>query len=535
MLKVLIADDERNICLMIRKMIPWEDYGMEVAGMAHNGIDAGRLMEEERPDIIISDIRMPGCDGLDLVRKARDMKLQADFIIISGYKYFEYAHTALNLGVEYYLLKPIDRQELEDTLKKIALRREQDTEKEREEEELRRQADYSRRKVREHFLSSIMERRNRVRELDLDSVNREYQCDFTQGSFAAVFTKLDTEIMEQDLSVLLRRMEDCIDREMEGGDVEYINCAVKSGIVTIVNYPYGQTDEIRAEMEKTHARMKQELEKFRGYFVTVGIGGEKETISGVADSVDEAVRAIKCRGKAGLGKVIYYSRLHYRPVPLQTLLDEKHVRGLEKIVETLDSEAFLGEVQGAVKEISSEPMSSPASVYDYLDQVSALVLGALRGMDADAGLTAQLEEDLQKVMDFYADTGQMTYQFSALVGECFEKILEERKNRSQLPIRMAGQYIRDNFSRQISLEEVAEAIHLSPAYLSTLFKKEMGINFSDYLTSCRMEAAKELLKTTDLPIASLANQVGYADPRYFSKTFARTVGLKPSVYRKMFR
>ena len=114
MLKVLIADDEKNICLMIQKLIPWERYGMEVIGLVHTGMDVVRVMGEMRPDIVISDIRMPGYDGLELVQKAHDMDIIADFIIISGYKYFEYAHKALNLGVEHYLLKPIDKKELEE-------------------------------------------------------------------------------------------------------------------------------------------------------------------------------------------------------------------------------------------------------------------------------------------------------------------------------------------------------------------------------------------------------------------------------------
>ncbi len=111
MLKVLIADDEKNICYMIQKLIPWADYGMEIIGLVHNGVDAVRVVEEQRPDIIISDIRMPGYDGLELVQKTHDLGVSADFVIISGYKQFEYAHKALNLGVEHYLLKPIDKKE----------------------------------------------------------------------------------------------------------------------------------------------------------------------------------------------------------------------------------------------------------------------------------------------------------------------------------------------------------------------------------------------------------------------------------------
>ena len=96
-------------------------------------------------------------------------------------------------------------------------------------------------------------------------------------------------------------------------------------------------------------------------------------------------------------------------------------------------------------------------------------------------------------------------------------------------------YINEHYSRAITLEEVAEAIGFSPAYLSTLFKKEIGINFSDYLTSRRMEEAKRLLKENTCSINEIAELVGYSDPKYFSKTFNKVVGLKPSEYRKLYR
>ena len=116
MLKVLLADDEEIICRMLCKLINWEARGMEIVGMAGTGIEAVQMMEQLAPDIVISDVRMPGMDGLQLVEKGKELGLDIDYIIMSGYKHFEYAYTALNLGVIYYLLKPINQTELEETL-----------------------------------------------------------------------------------------------------------------------------------------------------------------------------------------------------------------------------------------------------------------------------------------------------------------------------------------------------------------------------------------------------------------------------------
>lgn len=535
MIKVLIADDEKNICLMIQKLISWADFGMEVVGLANTGVDAVRLMEEKQPEIVISDIRMPGYDGLEVVQKARDLGLSIDFVIISGYKYFEYAHKALTLGVEHYLLKPIDKGELEETLSKILRKRKQDIQKEAEAAEWKEQAKYSRRKIQKHFLSSIMEKNSSLPELDLNHINTEFQCEFEQGCFVAIFAKLDSESRDQDVTGFLHMLEEIIDRDLQESDKEYINSIMKSGVISIVNYRTEIRDNTRIGMEKPLLQMKRELEKFRGYHITVGIGGEKSTLAEIADSIQEAIYAIKCRGKAGLDKMIYFDSLKYQPVPMQEILGDKQIREMEKLVEALDYEAFRGELVKAHGKIKAVPFYTPAAVYEYLEQVSEILETVLKNNQTEEEILRQMEEEIQKILDFYTNLDEMMYRFSDLVRCYFEKIIAEKKNKSQLPIRMAKQYLQENYSRAVSLEDVAEAIGLSPAYLSTMFKKELGINFSDFLISCRMEAAKELLKSSDLPIAGVAERVGYLDSRYFSKTFHKVVGLKPSVYRKLYR
>ena len=534
MLKVLIADDEKNICLMIQKLIPWERYGMEVIGLVHTGMDAVRVMGEMRPDIVISDIRMPGYDGLELVQKAHDMDIIADFIIISGYKYFEYAHKALNLGVEHYLLKPIDKKELEETLEKIIQKRYKAFKKAQEEAELKEQATYSRRKVQQHFLSSIMEQRSNLQHLDMNRVNKEYQCEFEQGYFVAIFAKLDSEVRDQDLSRLLYMMEEIIDYDFQGSDMEYINSVMQSGIITIVNYRTEAQRGVGSDREKTFLRMKHELEKFKGCHITLGRGSEKNYIAEIADSIEEAIYAVKCRSKTGLDKMIYYDRLHYQDVPIREFLDERGCQEIENITEALDYERFLGMLKKTMNYIKDTPFYSPVAVYECLERIFELVLNVLKNNQTDEKMLQQMEEDFQKTLDFYTELEEMTYRFSDLIQQYFGRVIDERKRRNQLPIRMAKQYVQENYSRQVSLEDVAAASNLSSAYLSTMFKKEMGINFSDFLISCRMEAAKKLLKNTDLPISEVAEKVGYTDSRYFSKTFNKVVGLKPSAYRKLY-
>ena len=204
------------------------------------------------------------------------------------------------------------------------------------------------------------------------------------------------------------------------------------------------------------------------------------------------------------------------------------------MIDALDYEALVSDTVKYENLITQTAFYAPVSVYDFLEIVNEKIVQVLKNNQTNSEIVGGFEADAKKIFDFYYDVDDMTYRYGECIKETFQKIIADKKNKSQLPVRQAKLYVMENYSRQVSLEDVADAIHLSPAYLSTIFKKEMGINFSDFLISCRIEAAKELLKTTDLPIADVASQVGYTDSRYFSKTFTKVVGLKPSTYRKLY-
>lgn len=534
MLKVLIADDEKNICLMIQKLVNWESYGMEVIALVHNGLDAMRVIEQQRPQLVISDIRMPGYDGLEIVKRTRQLELDTDFVIISGYKQFEYAHTALNLGVEHYLLKPIDKQELEETLEKLCQKHAINRKKEAEQERLMEQVRDSKRTVRQHFLTDIIKKNGTINTV-LQVQKEETDCyGFEQDRFWAFMVKLDTEDRAQKLDGVLQMAEHMIEYVFQQGKCEYINSRMNSGIITILNYKQEEKSEIRSLIEKCFHKLFQELEKFGGFHVTLGVGGDRQAISETADSIQEAINAVKCRARVGMNKVIYYDQLHYREASVKEILEETR-REMRNMVTVFDYEALRGLATKDLKNIQAIPMCSPVAIYEYIENVTQLVAETLRKNGMDEEVVSQMEENVRHEMDYYVDMDEIVYRSFEVIRLCLEKLFAQRKNRSQRPIRMAREYIQQHYAQQVTLEEVAEAIGLSPAYLSTMFKKEMGISFSDCLISCRIDVARLLLKESDLSIREVAEQVGYMDARYFSKVFNKIVGLKPSVYRKMYR
>lgn len=156
-LKVVIVDDEERICQLIQALINWEEMGLQVEGMAHNGIDACEVVRKVRPDILITDIRMPGCSGLELIEKVKKTCPELEIIVISGYAHFEYAQQAIKFGVGHYLLKPINRAELTETLEKLKQRIRERRESERDKEVLIQKAQKNESHMRSEFVLALFD------------------------------------------------------------------------------------------------------------------------------------------------------------------------------------------------------------------------------------------------------------------------------------------------------------------------------------------------------------------------------------------
>ncbi|WP_099466956.1 response regulator transcription factor [Konateibacter massiliensis] len=533
MYKVLIADDEVNVCMLIKKLVDWEALGLEVIGMVHNGVDAFEYLESEQPDIIISDIRMPGYDGLALVQKSLELQKRPEFIIISGYKYFEYAHRALSMGVEHYLLKPIDKEELEKSLGKIIERIEESRQKDTAEQQLKEEVYTNRRRMNKHFLTSVMQYDGQAKKEE--ELKSEYEYKFNSEGFQAIFAKVDFPVQGiNEVNGLLAIVEDVLDTILKASGYEYINSTMKSGVISVINFDLSQKKQVEDMYNRFLEQLMYEMNKFHQFSITLGVGEIVSGIGAVKVTVNGATEAVKCRLKKGVNRIIYKEQLTYNKVDVKQLLNEGEKIKLINLVEVLDAPALHLFIEEKVSVFQQTPFYSPVSVFDFCETLENQIVEALIKTNADERLIAKLQEGFEIAMDMCWKEELLNRECQKIVFECIEQLIQEKKNKSQLPVRVAKQYIQDNYKEPLMLEDVAAATNLSPAYLSTIFKKELGISFTDYLISCRMEKAKELLKSSEDSIAVIAGEVGYADSRYFSKLFLKVVGLKPSVYRKLY-
>lgn len=296
LLKVVIADDEKRVCLLIQKIIDWESLGYEVAAIANSGTEAYNLIEQYNPDVVITDIRMPGFDGVELIKHTKEQGHHPEFIIISGYKHFEYAHDALKLGVEHYLLKPIDKDELTASLIKIKENYEKLNLKKSEQKDIEQQLQMNKEKIREHFISSIINNEELFNNVDLSSINSQLQIDFRKGIFQSLFLKIDAKRENTaSISEILKMIKDKSEEFLNQQNFEYISRAANSGLIVILNYPENISSKIIQVYRSLFDEVQKTILKFEDYLLTIGIGVPVTEIKYTSFSIKTAVDAIKCR------------------------------------------------------------------------------------------------------------------------------------------------------------------------------------------------------------------------------------------------
>lgn len=535
-LKVLITDDEQMICNLIANILDWEDMGFQIIGMANTGTDAFDIIQKEKPDVVISDIRMPGYDGIQLIQKTAEAGIQVVFVMISGYKQFEYAQNAMKYGVKYYLLKPISEEKLRETMMEIG--RELDVKQQKivEERHLRRQVQEARDKMKRRFLTTVLaanEKDNLESDISRNAVNAEYNTEFKDGEYRAVFVKVD---IRGAVGKSAEYLQDKIEQYVEkfGKDFsESISTYTHSGIVVLFNYKNEDEEEIKRKIEELWTDLDDYVKNFEGFSVVIGVseatGQFKETRKCIVESMD----AVKYRIKNPESKILYYDEFDYQRRPVGTIITPVKRQNYLAKIESGSAEDAAACIDEAVRMIRYEITNySPVMLYDTLIYYVDLLNKTL-----DKAQKEKMEEYFEQWnerIDNERTELKLTEATKAYVTKVIQYVQEEKKDKDIRPVREVKTYLEENYHQEISLNDLADIVSLNASYLSALFKKETGMTYTEYVMFCRLEKAKELLADTGKSIAEIADAVGYHDTRHFSKLFTRNIGLKPSEYRKLY-
>lgn len=292
MRKVLIADDEVKVGQLVKRLIQWDRLGLTCIGLVTDGQTAYEKILSESPDIVITDIRMPVLTGLEMIQKASEQGVKCHFIVVSGYKYFDYAQKALKYGVEDYLLKPIDEDELNRQLQKIVAEEEQREDKQQQVDQIEKKLEDSKYLRHKEFLRQILSQKQE----NIDAANTEFGLQLENKCFRGLTFKLDRDI---DVAENTQQMQFVLRKIMQKAEDAFSACtidliaAVQSNhsVQVLLNYFQTEQENIDNRITDFFNELSDYLENFQHYRITVGVSSEVESFEQISTAIEMSKEA----------------------------------------------------------------------------------------------------------------------------------------------------------------------------------------------------------------------------------------------------
>lgn len=525
-LKVVVADDEQLICGMLCRLIHTEELQVDIVGKAFDGEELFNLIKNLQPDIVVTDISMPNMDGIEVIKQTAQIGLRTKFIVVSGYKQFEYAYTALKYDVVDYLLKPVDEAELNGAISKIAWH-------------IRHNSDGILNSVGNPAKSFFVHegvKEIKANPISIKEVNINYGTNFEMGCFQVILLRIEYSKKPEQTPInansVHKKISSLMMQILSKHCYEMIIANDMDDLIAILNFNETNKNIMPGLFSELLAESKNALSVFEGLFATLCIGSVHKEVFELDQSKDEAILAAWVRMAYGTGRVIYYDKLEMD----QTEGKARKLACIEKNIstafESLDQELFTE----SINQIFAMPREGICSIEvrallkrlpDIFFELHKEKIGTVDNYD-------RVYKDIRYAMRVVTTFYDLKYTIIRMFNSLMEEIDGTINSQYTKHIRLVMEYIRMNYSKPISLEEVADEVGLSSVYLSTIFKKEVDQNFSDYLKEYRLNIAKKMLVDSNLSISEIANNLSFEDARYFSKVFKKSIGIKPTEYRKIY-
>lgn len=493
MFKVILIDDEVLVRVGLKSLINWEKHGYQIIAEASNGQDALTKIKAQKPDIVIIDIKMPVKDGLELIEEVNKLQLQTKFIVLSSYDDFKLVKQALQLGAVDYLLKlELESEQLLNCLNtaRKAIKKQQKSE---------REIDHS----RLHFPSLLELRTSTFKKI----INKQL---VNQNEIKRLFKKLEIDLVESRLYCLVIRLKNIDQVQNNDSQGEQL---FESSVLNIVR-------EIVSDFYPAH------VFSYNWGEIICFFSLEPDQLL----NQQEAVQALQYSFQCPAGQAVYYKDLaKYKTrstskADLKIFID-RFAAGLEK----LNYSDLKDNFKQLTKKLKTENISA-RECYSLCFEILFIIRTKLSGRLADKILTKQANfyQQLLRINNI-ADL----FNWLNSLDQQLQQVLIEQEDNNHL-VTKAKNYIKQNYKKEITLDQLAEKLNVSYGYLSVLFKEKVGLSFSEYLNEVKITAAKQMLTESDCKIYTVAYEVGYNNPYYFSRVFKQKTGLTPRQYRKRY-
>lgn len=505
MYNVLLVDDEKLILEGLKNIIDWEELNLKISDTAENGEEALSKFKQNPADIVITDIMMPKMNGLNLIKEIKAIDNNIKFIILSGYDDFCYTKQAIKLNIENYILKPINEDELIETLKNTILKIES-----------KMMPYYINKKNESIIKENILYRwvLNKIDSYELEERSFLFNTSLNNNFYSVLIIKLQTKLNINNIVKQLNKLS---------FELKYdIFIDFDEDIIVL----YGNKNKL--DLDNNLKKLSQEILKYLinlniNSFIT--IGNIEENFNDIHKSYKTAKKLQDYLIIKGYNNIISYDFYEKINNPkIQEIVDTKEYY---KLILSKDKNKINEYIDNVFSKIISLNENTPENIQNTLIRMIFTLDVISREFNIN------YEENLKRLINEIYNLKTIDNLKEKITQESFnfiDNINSKFKNISPI-IQQIVAYINENYKEELSLKTLGDKFNINPSYLGQIFKKEYGKLFTDYLNQVRNEKAKELLLNTNLKINEIAKMVGYEDASYFYRKFKDYFGLSPNSLR----
>ncbi|MBA2938996.1 response regulator [Paenibacillus sp. CGMCC 1.16610] len=528
MRNLIIADDDVIIRRGLSKTIDWASYGLHLIGAAGNGREALQFAEELKPDIVLSDIRMPHIDGLELAEQLLAKYPDVKIVLMTSYDEFKFAQKALKLKVFDYVLKPFENEVLLETMQRAVAEYQRES-------KVRKQISDSMPLMRQLFWEHLIS--GRFHENELMAEAKFLEINLQAATYLACIIKLDDyhfpKVRNRYGQEMLRYCVSNIIQEMTA-DLEQCHIFHYDGEEIVIAFGVSADTELRKQLiREMMEEVCKNVERYLKTTVTIGVGPIYENPISLRRSYLEAKMILEYRHIVGTNQVLITRDIDLQP-PVETTVLEGWKDELLVRVKLGMKEESLAIIRELEQDIVNRKIVPLQDIHILGTEIALLLYREFWEwihtwkMELKFGGFTHFCTNLQTL----TTSKEVFSTIQEFLLELLAEICSRRDSHQKQLLNKAHKYIEDNYNREeLSLQEVADYVNVSAGHLSSIFKKVGNKVFSDYLLEVRMKSALSLMSREDCKSYEVAYRVGFSNPQYFSVCFKKYTGFTPTDYR----
>ncbi len=532
MFKVLIIDDEPTIRKGLINIINWKKFQCEICGEASDGVEGLEKIEAYKPDLVFADINMPEINGLEMIKSAKQIVPHSKFIILSGYREFSYMQEAIKIGAFDYILKPSSIEDICEVVKRAVIELKYQRDDQLEAKKLRKCFEESIPILKEKLLYDIIFQIN-INEEEIKEGFELYGIEINE--FVMIMIEIDGDSKKKEPYQRQLYQFGIVNtvEEMFAEEFKVEKIVLNNKQIAFIIGTHETVELLEEDVYKKVHSIQQLVESCFDFTVSIAISTKGKDVDELHDKMMECKNALAYRFYMGNSSIILYRDLSgfYKGQ------DNLAFDGIDKVlcntIKTGNEEDvvhILGQINDKVIQTNLDPEYIKTFYWNLIYEINMIRISIKNLELQDKDLSHDISS-LYKLIDNATQVKELQDLLEDVAMSVVHRINRYNKKNINQILQKAMDYICENYTMSITLNELAEHTYVSTYYLSRMFKKELGKNFVEYLNEVRIDRAKELLKDNKYKTYEVAELVGIQDPHYFSKIFKKYVNMTPTEYK----